>query len=119
MQKCEYLMQRVQWMHLVIIVFTKGPMFLSSTALQRQTNITIIKTSPCVVLISSPPSGEDVRRIVRGWRACLVFFKWWMSGRVKVQGKCPKGIVPQKCPGIFWGKICPQECTGGMSGDPG
>ena len=35
-----HLMQRVQCIHLVIIVFTRGPMFLSSTALQtnKQTN---------------------------------------------------------------------------------
>ena len=32
-------MQRVQWMHLVIMVFTNGPMFLSSTALKWQTDI--------------------------------------------------------------------------------
>lgn len=33
-----YLIQRVQWIHLVIIVFTRGPMFLSSTALYHETN---------------------------------------------------------------------------------
>ena len=36
----QYLMHRVQWMQRVMMVFTRGPMFLSSTAL-KSTNMCI------------------------------------------------------------------------------
>lgn len=38
--------QRVQWMHLVMIVFTKGPISLSSTALKWKLMLPYHETPP-------------------------------------------------------------------------
>lgn len=46
-----YLMQRVQWIHLVMMVFTSGPIFLSSTALERERESTLLSSISSYLIV--------------------------------------------------------------------